>query len=260
LLTLEDIDDAVDRMNLTYPLMGFFHPADGVVEITAMDRDQCGGCGQTISVQHPRPNKWIDRTTGQIIGSHDHQHGCGTWNAPCSVLIKIDMQQPIDQQLESGAAEVKKIVAESVGKQNDDIRKKLTALLSSARNEIRRIENDHNLTPKQREQEILAQLTGESIEPGIARTNPTEKLETPVGRILAWEWEADPLRSIHSQWATIEVAEPQTSNNQCQAVTRQGTRCTRLMNGRENYCHQHQKKKLPETPRAGIYYVGGISK
>lgn len=169
-------------MNLIYPLMGFFHPADGIVEITAMDRDRCVGCGQTISMLYPRPSKWIDRITGEIIGSHDHQHVCGIWNPPCSILIKIDMQQPIDQQLEDGATEVKKLVAESINKQNNDW-------------------GDNN--------------------------------------------------------------EDEEEHIRCQAITRQGKRCTRVT---ENpYCHQHSKKKIglrlsEETARAGTDYVGGRAK
>lgn len=57
------------------------HVAD-TVEIAAIRTGTCD-CGQTVTMRGP--DAWLD-AHGDIQGWHSHQHGCGTWNAPASVI------------------------------------------------------------------------------------------------------------------------------------------------------------------------------
>ena len=185
--TFDQIDTAVDEMNRLYPDMGFWHPHAGTVEITRMDRHRCGGCGQQIPTGNPRPDRWIDYATGEVLGGHDHSHGCGHDNRPLSVLLRIDSDRDVWDQLGEGIAELLLKVQESIDGRNAEIRSGLVDRLRHAVDAVRRIEADTE-PGKGRDDAIQLVLDGNDEQPGAFR-------ETD-GSLVVWDWSADPMGFI----------------------------------------------------------------
>jgi len=177
------IDLAVDEMNRLYPDMGFWHPHSGTVEITKMDRHRCGRCGQQIPTDNPRPDRWIDYETGEVLGGHDHSHGCGEDNRPLSVLLTIDPDRSVWDQLGEGIAELRRKVEESVDKQNSQIRSALVERLRHAVDVIGKV--GPSTEPGQGRDDLVAEvLDGDDETPGVLREQD--------GSLAAWDWAAEP--------------------------------------------------------------------
>ncbi len=61
---------------------------DTWVELVIVHDADCVGCGQPITVDGPVA--WIGQLSGCLVrqGGHSHQHGCGGWNTPDSVIVE----------------------------------------------------------------------------------------------------------------------------------------------------------------------------
>lgn len=84
-----------------------------VVELVHRDRVGCGGCGQPVT----RSGRvaWLGTQShdlGDVIGGWSHQHGCGSWNAPVSLLVRVGADADIEAAMTAAADELHALVVE----------------------------------------------------------------------------------------------------------------------------------------------------
>lgn len=99
------------------------------VELVNVDKVPCFGCGQTVT--RSGPVVWVDDRTGDDRGSYDHQHGCGSWNAPVTHRIEIELDvsdtDSVTDTIEAAMAELRELVTADKAERREAIVKDLTA-------------------------------------------------------------------------------------------------------------------------------------
>lgn len=89
----------------------------------------CGHCGQPITRGDVGPMTWLDDRTGQPIGAHDHQHGCGAWNAPTEArcIARSSSTADLDDALADALADLQARVAAEAADAVRAVRARLAA-------------------------------------------------------------------------------------------------------------------------------------
>ena len=134
-------------------------PHAAVIELTSNDHATCGTCGQ--SVHRHGAVDWIDARTGDVQGGWSHQHGCGAWNAPISVMGRLDLTDDTDV-----AAEVPALAARLAAELADTYAASQAASLDASTAGLRRDLADA-IALRDSGADEADYLTGSDTEPGV---------------------------------------------------------------------------------------------
>ncbi len=147
-------------------------------------RSRCVGCGQSIPTGDVGP-----LTVGDREGYYSFQHGCGTWNSPDEVEVRVvNLDEDTGEEGTEAAFEVahrrlRALVAEGVAEARASLRRELEAELRRA---LARLDAGVPFGEVR---------TGDECHPGVHGDPEWWDDGTPVlpddGELLAWGWVPD---------------------------------------------------------------------
>ncbi|MDQ1247258.1 MAG: hypothetical protein QG597_1628 [Actinomycetota bacterium] len=158
------------------------------VELSERAFDICTRCGQNLPPAGPVA--WLDERTGAHQGDYDQQHGCGEWNSPESLLIKIDLDTLADMdegdvdttvrdRLTAAASKLDGAVAAATAAETARIRADLANDLRATLSQVADISADTSLTAEEKAEAFADLEDGAGEDPGVYRDG---------GQWQAWAW------------------------------------------------------------------------